>query len=122
MKSIIVSGILIIVITVFAFTSSILVSSYLDRLTDSINQYRDFETEQATIIYRALYDDYKRREVWLCMVIDDESLMKIEEDFTDVIAQAEVQGDSEVEISINRLTCHLKQIRRLSGFNIKSVF
>ena len=120
MKSIIISSTLIIIIIAFAFTSSALVSNYLDTLSEEVEAYKDSDEETKSIIYRAMYDDYKRREVWLCILIDDESLIKIEEDFIDIITQTNADKDESV-ISINRLICHLEQIRRLSGFNIKSI-
>ena len=120
MKNIIICAILIIAITALAFTSSALASNYLDTLSASADEYRRADAKTTAAMYRSLYEDYKKREVWLCIIIDDESLIKIEEDFADVIAQASTNSE-EAEISINRLICHLEQIRRLSGFNIKSI-
>ena len=77
--------------------------------------------ERTSVIYQALYDDYKRRETWLCIIIDDESLIQIEEDFSDIITHSSAENSDEAKASIKRLICHLEQIRRLSGFNIKSV-
>ena len=120
MKSIIISAVLIITITVFAFTSSALVSNYLYELEKNVEEYRNTE-EEKPIIYRALYDDYKRSETWLCIIIDDDSLTKIEEDFTDIIVQSTAGDEENTDVSIKRLICHLEQIRRLAGFNIKSI-
>ena len=121
MKSIIVSAVLIVSITAFAFTSSALVTNYLDELSQSVEKYEKSDEEGMTVIYRALYEDYKRREAWLCIIIDDESLIQIEEDFSDIITHSSAQNGDEATASIKRLICHLEQIRRLSGFNIKSV-
>lgn len=122
MKSIIISAVLIIAITVFAFTSSSLVSNYLGELEENVQKYEETDEERMPIIYQALYDDYKRSEVWLCIVVDDASLTKIEEDFTDIIVQSSSGDEENTRVSIKRLICHLEQIRRLAGFNIKSVF
>ena len=120
MKNVIICAILLIAITAFAFTSSAMASNYLDALSASADKYKSADSETKSYMYKKMYEDYKRREVWLCIIIDDESLIKIEEDFADVIAQA-TNDSEEAEISINRLICHLEQIRRLSGFTIKSI-
>ena len=121
MKNIIISAVLIVVITVFAFTSSALVSKYLNELGESVETYASAEKESAHKIYQALYEDYKKAEVLLCIVIDDESLIQIEEDFTDIIVHTAIRNSDEAQAAIKRLICHLEQIRRLSGFNIKSI-
>jgi hypothetical protein len=122
MKSIIISAVLIIAITAFAFTSSAVVSNYLGELEENVQKYKEIDEERMPIIYQALYDDYKRSEMWLCIIIDDASLTKIEEDFTDIIVQSGSGDEENTRASIKRLICHLEQIRRLAGFNIKSVF
>ena len=92
-----------------------------DELSQSIEKYEKIDEEGMAVIYRALSDDYKRRESWLCIIIDDESLIQIEEDFSDIITHSSAENSDEATASIKRLICHLEQIRRLSGFNIKSI-
>ena len=69
-----------------------------------------------------VYDDFRRLEWILSLTISDEHLHQVEISFNECMSLISEGEISEAVIAKNRLTLELQQIKRFSGFNIKSIF
>ena len=72
--------------------------------------------------YEGVFEEFKKKEVYLNLSVDHEDMMNIELAFAELVSAAEV-GDEEAIISIkSRLKHSLEHLKRLSGMNIDSIF
>ena len=91
-----------------------------NRINRSISEVEAAETEPNAL--KAVYDDFRRIEWLLSLTISDEHLHQVEISFDECISLVKEGELSEAKIVKNRLTLELQQIKRFSGFNIKSIF
>ena len=71
---------------------------------------------------QALFDSYKRAEIFLSLTVSHNDLTDIESFFSEMIGYLSVSDMEGAEMAKNRLIDALAHLRRLSGVNMSSIF
>lgn len=124
MKSLVIS--LSILLSVIA--TSVFGAIYTDKKLESfeidIERYvPEHETDLAVILRGAekIEDEYKHLEKYLILFIHDNGISEIEEHVSDIKSAAKSGELADAMIAKSRLTLHIKQLRRLSGFSPEAI-
>ena len=115
-KSLIISGAVLLLTVIFTITNSTISSNMLGKLEKTI------ESSESSLDFQNLRDSFDKAEKFLSLSIPDSCLWEIENCISDIISYQNSESDDEVEAGKSRLLCLIRQQRRLSGFNIKSIF
>jgi len=122
-KSAVVSILVIAFTFGFVIFNSFYISSYFARLegeVDSIEVNEDYARLEGE--FSRLDEDFDKMERYLSLSIHDKLLFEVEGCFGDVISYAKAENHEGVLQSKSRLKTSISQLRRLSGFNLKSIF
>ena len=71
--------------------------------------------------FEEIFDDYMRREKFICLTVSHSDLSEIEGAFAELIGAAEAGDDEGVIIAKSRLTNALTHLRRLSVIGIEGI-
>jgi hypothetical protein len=115
-KSILLSAAAMIIAVGFVFGSSAVSTHILNRLEDRIAEANTAED------YKAFNEEYMKLEKYFSLTMPDSALSEIESTIGELISFSECGSDDEAMAAKNRLCSQIKQQRRLSGFNLRSIF
>lgn len=117
-------GTLIGFITLFLLTALIGINSFA--LSFNINKV--YEAVEATpprlssyAAFEALYEDYMRRERFICLTVAHNDLMDIEGAFAELLGAIKAEDEGALIIAKSRLENALLHLRRLSSFGIEGI-
>ena len=116
MKSIIISSIALCLCFAFVAGSAIATGKILDNLIASTEEAVSSED------YEKIINDFRRSEKFLFLTLQDSTLFEIEYSLFEVKDFLSHGTEDEASAAKSRLLSKMEEPRRLSGFNIKSVF
>ena len=105
-------------VTIVAFTAlgSLGYCNILDNLEDMVDETR------ITADARAAEEYFLKWEFFLSLGVSDSALDNIEITLRELSSISDSQGSPTYESTKSRLICEITQLRRLLGFNLKSIF
>ena len=115
MKSIIVSVGVLLFLLAIVITNTIFINLVVGGLEKSLEQV------ETLIGFEQTYDEYLKNERWLSLTVDDMRMQNIENAFVVCVEYSRQGLSEEAAIEKSRLLSELRQMRRLCGFNIKSI-
>ena len=115
-KSILFSSLIIAITVAFIAVNSTVSSKILKNFEEELMSSEDTEE------YRALEEQFDKRERYLSFFIPDNVLLEIHAAFGEIIAYSEEGSTDEMNAAKNRLCARLGEQRRLCGLNFSSVF
>lgn len=114
---------LLILVTGSALINTRILLRRIDSITDTVlNLNTEADAETSTKNARAAFDDFKHEEEYLSLTVNHNDLTDIEGLFSEMIGHLEVLDRDSAQVTKNRLLDALSHLRRLSGFNISSIF
>lgn len=117
MKGLTLSAVIIILLALLVALNSCIIGIKLGELLEEIDKSDGSEAE-----FSELYDRFMQIEKLLSLSINDTHLYETELAFGECIESARLGNDDGVAVGKSRLIHSLMYIRRISGFNIKSIF
>ena len=123
MKSLIASIIILSFIMIITVCGSIYVSSTLRNLENDVQRidlakgYNDVHKQ-----LNCAEERHQRSYFFYSLLLDDDAVEQTDAYLCDIKSSAEAESAEGVLTAKNRLIAHLEQIRRLSTFNIESIF
>lgn len=116
------TAILLITLGTCALNTYFLLRS-IDRITSDVQDFSCTEpAKEAKEGAQALFDSYKRAEIFLSLTVSHNDLTDIESFFSEMIGYLSVSDMEGAEMAKNRLIDALAHLRRLSGVNMSSIF
>lgn len=123
MKSLVASCIILILLTLITVFGSVYVSKSIDEITAVIEAADDDKNiEKETDISNSVKKHFEDRKILYALLINDKDMDEIEVAIEDLGSAVESRSFEEIKKAKNRLSAKLEQMRRLSAFNIDSVF
>lgn len=116
MKSIIISGISILLLFSLVITGTLSLSRDLGRLGEAIEGAETVEE------YQRVRDEFARREKLYALLVGDARLTEIRYSFEELITFAQFGTEDEAMAAKSRLVSYIECERRLSGFGIEALF
>ena len=116
LKSLTISSVVLILTVVFTLANGIISNIMFDNLEEMV------EKADGISDFEKIHEKFDEAERFLSLSISDTSLWEIENCISDIISYTESGTEDEAEVGKSRLLCLIRQQRRLSGFNIKSIF
>ncbi len=114
---------LLILVTGSALINTRILLRRIDSITDTVlNLNTEADAETSAKNARAAFEDFKHEEEYLSLTVNHNDLTDIEELFSEMIGHLEVLDRDSAQVTKNRLLDALSHLRRLSGFNISSIF
>ncbi len=124
MKSVAISIIMIVAITAFTIIGTV----YTERSLTKIAEYasgiptENIEYDEVLKYAEELEMRFKEDGRFLSLTVCEELLWEAEKCITDVKSAAMASSAEGVITAKSRLTSHLEQLKRLSGFSIEAIF
>lgn len=123
MKSLVASCIILILLTLITVFGSVYVSKSIDEITAVIEAADDDKNiEKETAVSNSVKKHFEDRKILYALLINDKDMDEIEVAIEDLGSAVESRSFEEIKKAKNRLSAKLEQMRRLSAFNIDSVF
>lgn len=123
MKSLVASCIILILLTLITVFGSVYVSKSIDEITAVIEAADDDKNiEKETDVSNSVKKHFEDRKILYALLINDKDMDEIEVAIEDLGSAVESRSFEEIKKAKNRLSAKLEQMRRLSAFNIDSVF
>lgn len=123
MKSLVASCIILILLTLITVFGSVYVSKSIDEITAVIEAADDDKNiEKETAVSNSVKKHFEDRKILYALLINDKDMDEIEVAIEDLGSAVESRNFEEIKKAKNRLSAKLEQMRRLSAFNIDSVF
>lgn len=123
MKSFVASCIILILLTLITVFGSVYVSKSIDEITAVIEAADDDKNiEKETAVSNSVKKHFEDRKILYALLINDKDMDEIEVAIEDLGSAVESRSFEEIKKAKNRLSAKLEQMRRLSAFNIDSVF
>ena len=123
MKSLVASCIILILLTLITVFGSVYVSKSIDEITAVIEAADDDKNiEKETDVSNSVKKHFEDRKILYALLINDKDMDEIEVAIEDLGSAVESHSFEEIKKAKNRLSAKLEQMRRLSAFNIDSVF
>ena len=116
MKSIIISGVAILLLFAAVITGSLILSFDLGALGEEIKASVTVEE------YKAAREHFREREKLYALAVGDAKLTEIRYSFDEVITFTEFGTEDEAMAAKNRLLSYVECERRLSGFGLEALF
>lgn len=106
-----------------AVANTVFLTRGIDRITESVRALKiDEPTEEAEAEAKDLYEDYRRWEQFFSLTVSHRDLTDVESLFSEMLGYLGVSDADGARVAKSRLIDALSHLRRLSGFNIGSVF
>ena len=102
--------------------NSVAVGRVIDGLYNEVSAAEEEDMALAREEYEALYEKYKRYELYVSLSVDHDDLSNLEDGFSEIIGAARANDSTALITAKSRLTDCLNHIKRLSGINIDSIF
>ena len=102
--------------------NSVAVGRVIDGLYNEVSAAEEEDMALAREEYEALYEKYKRYELYVSLSVDHDDLSNLEDGFSEIIGAARADDSTALITAKSRLTDCLNHIKRLSGINIDSIF
>ncbi len=122
MKSVRFAYTVLILLIIAVLVNMILVGRAIDALESELSAAETENAARAEKEYSEIYEEYKRRELFISLTVSHEDLSELEAAFSELIGAARAEDKASLIIAKSRLTDQLGHIKRLSGINIDSVF
>lgn len=123
MKSLVASCIILILLTLITVFGSVYVSKSIDEITAVIEAADDDKNiEKETDVSNSVKKHFEDHKILYALLINDKDMDEIEVAIEDLGSAVESRSFEEIKKAKNRLSAKLEQMRRLSAFNIDSVF
>ena len=116
MKSIIISSAALVLCFTFVSLSAAYTGRILDDLIESINHAATPDD------YEDIIKEFRRADRFLMLTLHDSTLFEIEYSILEVKDFLEYGSEDEATAAKSRLISKIREPRRLSGFNMNSVF
>ena len=113
--------ILLALVTLFVIVNGVYITKSVDGYIERLEGI-DTESDSLTEELQGLYGEFQKTASVISLTVNHEDLTNIEDAFAEIIGAAEAKEQSEVIITKSRLVDALRHLRRLSGFNIESIF
>ena len=123
MKEKIIAICLFALVITFVVINTIILNIQIEKMCDAVEAINISENslEDAEYALREIFEEYKRREVFISLTVNHEDLTNIEESFDEIIGYLSVRDADGARVTKNRLVGSLRHLRRLSGFNIDAI-
>ncbi len=123
MKSFAVAVIIISLITAFAIGGTLFIDLNFAKIYTNVNNLPSSDDYSAVYsCAEEIEKDFKHTHAYLSIILSNEMLGKIEDYINEIKLYAVLENSDGIEISKSRLKSHIEQLRRLSSFNIESIF
>ena len=123
MKVKVLSAVLLLLVVGATAINTCVLMRRIDGITEAAQR---LNTEESAVLAeenaKIAFADFKREEEYLSLTVNHDDLSDIEGLFSEMIGQLSVLDREGAEVTKNRLIDALSHLRRLSGFNISSVF
>lgn len=116
MKSIIFSLLSLLLLIAFVITSATVTHSLLDKLSSEVEDAMNAEE------YENIKKEFEKMERFLSLTLSDNTLCEIEYSILEVRDYLEHGSEDEADAAKSRLLSKIKESRRLSGLNPRSIF
>ena len=123
MKEKIIAICLFALVITFVVINTIILDIQIEKMCDAVEAINISENslEDAEYALREIFEEYKRREVFISLTVNHEDLTNIEESFDEIIGYLSVRDADGARVTKNRLVGSLRHLRRLSGLNIDAI-
>ena len=122
MKTVRIAYIILFAVIIAVIINSIALSGIISDIGNYVISAEEEDMAAAEKEYRAIYDKYKKNELYISLTVSHDDLSNLEDAFSEIIGAARA-GDRETVITTkSRLIDYLRHIRRLSGINFDSIF
>ena len=107
----------------FVTVNTIVLDRQISKLCEATEKIEITEDNirQSEKMARELYDDFKKKEIFISLTVNHEDLTNIEASFSEIIGYLSVGDADGARVTKNRLLDSLEHLRRLSGFNIDAI-
>ena len=124
MKSLVASCIILILLMLITVFGSVYVSKSIDEISAVIEETDDASEniEKEIGVSKSVKKHFQDRKILYALLINDKDMDEIEVAIEDLCSAVESHNLEEIKKAKNRLSAKLGQMRRLSAFNIDSVF
>ena len=123
MKEKIIAFCLLILVIGFVIGNTIALGKQIDGLCNEAEALKIIaeNIRQSEVDAEKLYENFKRKEMFISLTVNHEDLTNIENTFSEMIGYLSVGDESGAKVMKNRLVDSLEHLRRLSGFNIDAI-
>ena len=124
MKSLIASSVILVLLAVFTVFGSVRISESIDEISATVEKIDGYDEDFTKIHETALSAERKFGDgrSLFSILINDKDMDEISTNLEDLKSAAESQSLGDVTKAKNRLIAKLEQMKRLSVFNIDSIF
>ena len=125
MKSFITASIIFLIVITSSIFGAIFTDKKLKKFENDIETAIPCNTDDINVIYKgavSIEERYKNLEKYLFLFIHDDGVREIEEHISDIKSAALTDEVADAITAKNRLSLHIKQLRRLSKFSPEAIF
>ena len=122
MKSLKLAFALLILTLALVIANSIILNGIISDIEERISSAEEKNFETALLEYEEIYENFKKKEVYISLTVSHDDLTRIEDGFAEIIGAAKAEDEDGVITAKSRLKESLGHLRRLSGINISSIF
>lgn len=104
----------------FVILNTFIVQGAIREFEESVKSL-DISSEDAATRANDIYENFKKKEVYVSLTVNHEDLTNTKESFAELIGYLEVGDTESAHVTKNRLVDSLEHLGRLSGFNISAI-